>query len=103
MNLSHLSRAELERRVASQEADLVLARQDVKGCEDMFDALNVPERTPGGDRLRPTGRANVLLGRYRALYLIAKDAADELDEQPTDSEAIEQMRRRIDALAPEDP
>lgn len=61
-----------ELQIQSLEADLVLARQDVKGCVDVFDALGIPERLPNGDLLRPTGRAKELLTIYRRLYVTAQ-------------------------------
>jgi hypothetical protein len=104
--------ADVERaRVATLEADLRLARQDIDGCVKAFDAMNVPERTPGGDLLRPTGRANELLTRYRRLHALAVEALADLGRAQADLEGSTELLdvhgadylARLEQLAPEAP
>lgn len=65
-----------EREIAGLQADLVLVRQDVRGVEEVFDALGIPHYTPAMDLLRPTGRARSLLTTYRRLYVTANEIAE---------------------------
>lgn len=94
----------LEQRIGDMEAGQLIDRQDLKGCEDAFDALNVPMHTPGGDRLRTGGRARQLLTMYRSLYTLAADAIEEAEgDVEAVPDRIASFRERLDSLAPEEP